>query len=110
MAEWIQEAVAAEVEITNVAFEDDFAVDFEPHSIPIVDGNQLHYQVPIPRQHLLQTLQTIRSMRDDSIGLVRPIVNENFGKHRHFYRIALLLTVSIPKSTAIKTNCQSSSV
>lgn len=85
MAERVEEAVAAEVEIANIAFEDDLSVDLEPERVPVARRDQLGDQVTVARQHLLQAFQAMSSMRDDPVGQVRTIINEDFGKLRHCY-------------------------
>jgi len=84
VAERIEQAVTAEVQISNVAFEDNLAVDFEPQPVPIADWNQLHHQVTVPQQYLLQTLKPVCSMRNDPIGQVGPVVYQDLGKLGHF--------------------------
>jgi len=83
VAERVEKPVTAKVEITNVASEDDFSVDFEPKLVPVIHWNQLGDHVTVPRQHLLQSLKSVSSVGDDSIGQVRPVIHEHFGKLRH---------------------------
>jgi len=49
VAEWVEEAVAAKVEIANIAFKDDLSVDFEPERVPVTCRDQLGDQVTIAR-------------------------------------------------------------
>ena len=53
VAEWIQESVAAEVQIANITTENDLTIDFQPEGVPILDGHIMDDDVAVSSQHFL---------------------------------------------------------
>jgi len=95
VAEWIQESVAAEVQIANITTENDLTIDFQPEGVPILDGHIMDDDVAVSSQHFLQSLKTVCSVSDDAISEVWSVIDHNLGQLRHRLTTALTQRIAL---------------